>query len=433
MSGEQRENSIDRSNRRGRQTKRTPNDRERTAISKKRAANGEKEPASSREKNQNLCPAAKRCGGCTMIHLPYHIQLEKKQRRIEELLKGVCPEIHKIRGMKEPAHYRNKVHAVFSYQKGKICSGIYEEGTHHVVPVDSCLLESGTADAIIRDIRTLLVQFRMKAYDEDSGYGLFRHALIRVGFHSKEVMVVLVLSSPILPAKNHFVKALRTLHPEITTIVLNVNDKRTSMVLGERMVPLFGKGYIEDQLCGYTFRISPSSFYQVNPRQTELLYQKALELAELTGKERVLDAYCGTGTIGIIASKNAGEVIGIELNQDAVRDAVSNAKRNAVSNIRFYQADAAQFMVQMAECGDTADIVILDPPRSGSTEEFIKAVQKLSPARVVYISCNPETLARDLQIFRSHGYVPKEAFPYDMFPFTEHVETVVLMSKAEGK
>lgn len=386
------------------------------------------------QRQQGLsCPAAKRCGGCTMLDLPYHTQLEKKQRQVEALLKDVCPVIHKIKGMKEPAHYRNKVHAVFSHKKGKIISGIYEEGTHHVIPVESCLLEDETADAIIRDIRMLLPQFRIKAYDEDSGYGLFRHVLIRVGHHSKEVMVVLVLASPILPSKNHFVKALRALHPEITTIVLNVNAQRTSMVLGDRMIPLYGKGYIEDQLCGCTFRISPSSFYQVNPKQTELLYRKAMDLAALTGAERVLDAYCGTGTIGIIASGQAKEVIGIELNQDAVRDAVSNAKRNAASNIRFYQADAGKLMVQMAENGEHADVVILDPPRSGSTEAFIKAVQKLSPTRVVYISCNPETLARDLRVFRAHGYAAKEAFPYDMFPFTGHVETVVLMSRVEGR
>ena len=380
-------------------------------------------------RKKGLCPVQERCGGCTLLHLPYNEQLAKKQRQLEALLKGICPNVHKIKGMKDPAHYRNKVHAVFSRKKGEIVSGIYEERTHHVIPVDACLLENETADAIIRDIRMLLSKFRMKVYDEDSGYGLFRHVLIRVGYHSKEVMVVLVLASPILPSKNHFVKALRELHPEITTIVLNVNAQHTSMVLGERMITLYGKGCIEDQLCGCTFRISPSSFYQVNPVQTELLYQKAMELAELKGTKRVLDAYCGTGTIGIIAARRAKEVIGVELNQDAVRDAVSNAKRNGVSNIRFYQADAGRFMVQMAESKETVDVVILDPPRSGSTEAFIRAVKKLSPSRVVYISCNPETLARDLKVFRAHGYVAKEAFPYDMFPYTEHLETVCLLNK----
>ncbi|MCM1105016.1 MAG: 23S rRNA (uracil(1939)-C(5))-methyltransferase RlmD [Clostridium sp.] len=407
------------------------------------AQSGQSGDSLGKPRRESQCPVSKRCGGCTMIDMPYPAQLERKQRQIEELLKGICPKIHKIKGMKEPLHYRHKVHAVFSWQKGRVVSGIYEEGTHRVIPVDSCLLEQEMADAIIRDLCTLITQFRMKVYDEDSGYGLFRHALIRVGLHSGEVMVVLVLASPILPSKNHFVKALRELHPEITTIVLNVNAQRTSMVLGERMIPLYGKGYIEDQLCGCTFRISPSSFYQVNPRQTELLYQKAVELAGLHaemhagvhagphGKRRVLDAYCGTGTIGIIAAKQAGEVIGVELNRDAVKDAAANAKRNQVSNIRFYQADAGELMTQMAKSGEKADVVILDPPRSGSTEAFIKAVRKLSPPRVVYISCNPETLARDLQVFRGNGYRAKEAFPYDMFPFTGHVECVVLMTKVQ--
>ncbi|MCM1536984.1 MAG: 23S rRNA (uracil(1939)-C(5))-methyltransferase RlmD [bacterium] len=411
----------------------------------RKAQSGQSGDSPGKPRRESQCPVSKRCGGCTMIDMPYPAQLERKQRQIEELLKGICPKIHKIKGMKEPLHYRHKVHAVFSWQKGRVVSGIYEEGTHRVIPVDSCLLEQETADAIIRDLCTLITQFRMKVYDEDSGYGLFRHALIRVGLHSGEVMVVLVLASPILPSKNHFVKALRELHPEITTIVLNVNAQRTSMVLGERMIPLYGKGYIEDQLCGCTFRISPSSFYQVNPRQTELLYQKAVELAGLHaemhagvpagqhGKRRVLDAYCGTGTIGIIAAKQAGEVIGVELNRDAVKDAAANAKRNQVSNIRFYQADAGEFMTQMAKSGEKADVVILDPPRSGSTEAFIKAVRKLSPPRVVYISCNPETLARDLQVFRGNGYRAKEAFPYDMFPFTGHVECVVLLTKMSGK
>lgn len=376
-----------------------------------------------------VCPAAKRCGGCTMQGIPYKKQLRQKQQKVGELLADICPVIHPVTGMDQPEHYRNKTHAVFGYERGKIISGTYEEGTHCIIPVDECMIENETADAIIRDVRKLLPSFKIKVYDEDSGYGLLRHMLVRTGLYSGEVMVVLVTASPILPAKNQFVKALRALHPEITTIVLNVNEQRTSMVLGPRNIVLYGKGYIEDRLCGCSFRISPSSFYQVNPKQAQLLYEKAVELAALTGRERLIDAYCGTGTIGIVAAKKAGEVIGIELNQDAVRDAVANAKRNAVKNIRFYQADAGEFMVGMAQSGEPADVVILDPPRSGVPEAFIRAVSRLSPERVVYISCNPETLARDLRIFRECGYQAKEAWPYDMFPFTGHVETVCLLAK----
>ncbi len=378
---------------------------------------------------EGSCPVAKRCGGCTMQGILYPKQLEKKQHMVEELLKGICP-VKPIIGMENPLHYRNKVHAAFTKVRGgKIISGIYEEGTHHVIPVDSCMIENQKADAIIRDIRDLLPSFKIKTYDEDSRYGLFRHVLIRTGYHSGEVMVVLVLASPILPSKNNFVKALRALHPEITTIVLNVNDQKTSMVLGTRNIVLYGKGYIEDQLCGYTFRISPNSFYQVNPAQTEILYTKALEQAGLTGRERVIDAYCGTGTIGIIASSKAKEVLGIELNPEAIRDAISNAKYNKVSNIRFQQADAGAFMVRMAEQNERADVVIMDPPRSGSSEAFINSVAKLSPERVVYVSCNPETLARDLKLFKKKGYRAVEAVPVDMFPFTAHCETVCLLAK----
>ena len=242
-------------------------------------------------------------------------------------------------------------------------------------------------------------------------------------------MVVLVLASPILPSKNNFVKALRKKHPNITTVVLNVNDKKTSMVLGDRNITLYGKGFIEDKLCGCTFRISPGSFYQVNPVQTELLYEKAIHEAHFTGKERVIDAYCGTGTIGIIAAKNAGEVIGVELNRDAIRDAVTNAKRNDIRNIRFYNDDAGKFMVEMAQKGEKADVVIMDPPRTGSDEAFLSSVVKLSPERVVYVSCGPETLARDLKYLTKHGYAVKRATPYDCFPFTEHIETVVLLCR----
>ncbi len=243
--------------------------------------------------------------------------------------------------------------------------------------------------------------------------------------------MVLVTASPVFPSKNNFVKALREKHPEITTIVQNINGRGTSMVLGEKEHVLYGKGYIVDTLCGCSFRISSRSFYQVNPVQTEKLYTKALELAGLTGKETVVDAYCGIGTIGIIASKKAENVIGVELNQDAVRDAINNAKMNQISNIRFFCNDAGRFLVNMAEAGEKADVVIMDPPRSGSTEEFMDSIAKMGAKKVVYVSCNPETLARDLAYMKKLGYKAKEAVGFDMFPATEHVETVVLLSKGE--
>ena len=378
------------------------------------------------------CKVAKKCGGCQYQGVPYKEQLKKKQKMVNALL-SKYGKVEPIIGMENPYYYRNKVHAVFDRdRKGNIVSGTYEAKTHRVVPVENCLIEDKKSQEIIRTIRGLLKSFKIKTYDEDTGYGLFRHVLIRRGFKSGEIMVVLVLGSPILPSSNNFVKALRKEHPEITSIVLNINDKKTSMILGERNIVLYGKGYIQDELCGYTFRISPHSFYQVNPVQTERLYKKAIRLADLKGKEKVLDAYCGIGTIGMIASKQAKEVIGVELNRDAVRDAIGNAKGNGVKNIRFYQADAGEFMVAMAEQGEKMDVVFMDPPRAGSDEAFLQSVIKLAPKKVVYISCNPETLARDLGYLTKKKYKVTKICPVDMFPFTDHCEVITCLQRVES-
>ncbi len=383
--------------------------------------------AVSKQKKTSLCPVSQKCGGCKWIDKEYVVQLKEKEKWVKELLAPFC-KMDSIIGMENPTHYRNKVHAVFGEdRKHNIISGIYEEGTHRIVPVDSCLIENVKADAIIVSIRELLKSFKIRPYNEDTGYGLLRHVLIRTGHATGQIMVVLVLGSPIMPSKNNFVKALLKLHPEITTIVVNVNNRGTSMILGDKEQVIYGKGYIEDKLCGKTFRISPKSFYQVNPVQTQKLYNKALEFAELKGNETVLDAYCGTGTIGIIASDKAGKVIGVELNADAVKDARENAKRNNVTNIQFYQNDAGKFLVEMAEQNAKVDVVLMDPPRSGSDEAFLSSVVQMKPAKVVYISCNPETLARDLKYLTKQGYKVKKAVGCDMFPYTHHVESVILM------
>lgn len=383
-------------------------------------------------RSTSICPVLNLCGGCQLLDMEYAKQLDFKQKQVEELLKGLCP-VKPIIGMKDPFHYRNKIHAVFDRdKKGNIISGIYEENTHHVVPVEKCLIENQKADEIIGTIRGMLKSFKIRTYDEDTGFGLLRHVLIRKGFSTGEIMVVLVTASPVFPSKNNFVKALREKHPEITTIVQNINGRGTSMVLGDKEHVLYGKGYIVDELCGCRFRISSKSFYQVNSVQTEILYEKALSLSGLTGRELVVDAYCGIGTIGIIASKAAGKVIGVELNQGAVRDAVNNAKMNGIDNIRFYCNDAGRFLVNMAEQGENADVVIMDPPRSGSTEEFMDAVGKLGAGKVVYVSCNPETLARDVRYMKKLGYRAVEAWPVDMFPETDHVETVCLLTREKS-
>lgn len=384
-----------------------------------------------REKPQlpEKCKVWKKCGGCQYQGVSYTEQIKIKQKNMNKLLKKYG-NVKPIIGMNNPFYYRNKVHAVFHRdKKGNVICGTYEAGTHRVVPVEECMIEDKISQEIIRAIRDMLKSFRIKTYDEDTGYGLLRHVLVRRGFSTDEIMVVLVVASPIFPSKNNFVKALRKKFPQISTVVLNVNDKKTSMVLGERDIVLYGKGFIRDRLCGCTFRISPQSFYQVNPVQTELLYKTAIEYAGLGRKERVIDAYCGIGTIGLVAAGKAREVIGIELNKNAVRDAIVNARENKITNARFYQGDAGEFMEGMVSEGERADVVFMDPPRTGSTEKFLTSMVKLGPSRIVYISCGPDTLARDLEFLTKHGYVTRKIQPVDMFSFTEHCEVVCLLTK----
>lgn len=375
------------------------------------------------------CPVAKKCGGCQYQGVDYLEQLKKKQKMEEKLLKQFC-KVDPIIGMDNPYYYRNKVHSVFDRdRKGNIICGTYKAGTHHVVAVDDCLIEDQKSQEIIQTIKGMLKSFKIKTYDEDTGYGLLRHVLVRHGFKTGEIMVILVLGSPIFPSKNNFIKELRRLHPEITTVVLNVNDKKTSMVLGDKEKAIHGTGYIRDELCGCKFRISPKSFYQVNPVQTEILYNTAMEFAGLTGKETVIDAYCGIGTISLVAAKKAKKVIGVELNKDAVHDAKINAKENMMKNVFFKEDDAGRFMVDMAMKGETADVVFMDPPRAGSDEKFLSSLVKMKPKKVVYVSCNPVTLERDLKYLVKKGYDVKKIQPVDMFPFTEHVETVVQLCR----
>jgi 23S rRNA (uracil-5-)-methyltransferase RumA len=364
--------------------------------------------------------------------MEYLQQLRWKQGKVERLL-GHFHRVEPIIGMEHPRHYRNKVSAAFARDRKKqqIISGIYQSSTHRIVPVDSCMIEDETADKIIVTIRRLMKDFKIEPFDEFTGRGRLRHVLVKRGFSTGQVMVVLVLNSPILPAKNHFVHALLQEHPEIKTVILNINNRYTSMILGDTEKVLYGPGYIEDRLCGCTFRISAKSFYQINPVQTEILYSKAIEYAGLTGVETVIDAYCGIGTIGLAASGKAKSVIGVELNKDAVRDAVMNARCNEIKNAVFYAADAGEFMNGMAQEGESADVVFMDPPRAGSDEKFLASLVKLSPKTVVYISCNPETQQRDLVYLTAHGYRVKKIQPVDMFPHTNHVECICLLCRAD--
>ena len=380
------------------------------------------------EKKRSRCPVSKKCGGCTMIDVPYEQQTQEKQQLVEDLI-GTFGRVDPIIRMKNPDHYRNKVTSVFAPdRKGRPVCGIYKAGTHEVVPVKSCLLEDLRADRIIQTVFTLMESFKLRVYDEDRGTGLIRYVQVRTAHSTRQVMVTLVTGQTVFPPAKKFVNALLKRHPEITTVVQNINDKQTTMVLGDREKVLYGPGYIEDVLCKKRFRISSRSFYQVNSLQTEKLYNIALDYAGFSGKERILDAYCGIGTIGIIASDRCREVLSVELNPEAVADAKVNAKLNSVQNVEVYKNDAGRFMRDMAAKKEKLDVLFMDPPRSGASEEFLGAALELSPAKIVYVSCEPTTLARDLTVLTEGGYVMKKAVPVDMFPYTEGVETVVLLT-----
>ncbi len=386
-----------------------------------------------KQAENTICPVHKKCGGCQLQNMSYAEQLAFKQNKVNRFLKKFAKPLPVI-GMDNPYHYRNKVQAAFYTSRGgKIISGVYQSGSHNVVGIDSCQIEDVTADKIITAVRRLMPSFKMTTYNEDTHKGFLRHILVKRGFATNQVMLVMVTGTAMFPSKNNFVKAIRQKFPEITTVIQNINPYDTNLVLGKKQNVLYGKGYIEDVLCGCKFRISPKSFYQINPVQTEVLYGKAIEYADLKGSETVLDAYCGIGTIGIIAAKHgAGRVIGVELNGDAVRDAIDNAKANGLKNIRFFKGDAGAFMREAAEENERPDVVFMDPPRAGSSRVFLDSLIAMSPKTVVYVSCNPETLARDLKyLTENSAYRVRKIQPVDMFPHTNHIECVSLISQGD--
>lgn len=376
------------------------------------------------------CKYAKKCGACQLSNMTYEKQLSFKMAKEIKLL-GRFGKIDEIIGMDKPYFYRNKSQYAFGVYRGKTVAGVYQSSTHNIVDIESCLLTDKRADEIFTVVKKLLISFKLKPYDEKTGVGFLRHLLVKTGFKSGETMVVLVTATREFPKKRSFTNALVKNCPYITTVVQNVNSKYTSMVLGNSSDVLFGDGKITEELCGMKFRISPKAFYQINPVQTEILYSKALEFADFDGTEEIIDAYCGTGTIGLIASSKVKSVIGVEINKDAVKDAKENAALNGVKNITFVAADAGKFMTQTAKEGKNIDAVIMDPARAGADIPFLSSLIKLSPKKVVYVSCNPETLARDLHFLTKNGYKVRKIQPVDMFPHTEHIETVVLLTRTE--
>ncbi len=377
------------------------------------------------------CSIYKKCNGCQMRNLLYKEQIKHKQKMLNEKLSRFA-KVDELISMDNSNNYRNKVQMAFKKVSAKkIYSGIYQSKTNTITPVKECLLDDKRADEIIKTITKLIISFKLQPYDYIKQKGFLRHVLVRTGFKSSEIMVVLVTTSPIFAVKNKFVNALLERHPEITTIVVSVNDFSNKLSIGNKQEVLYGKGYITDTLCDLKFQISPKSFYQINPVMTEKMYNKAIEFAEIKKGDKVLDAYCGIGTISLVAAKTGADVVGVELNKDAYKDAIINANLNKIKNAYFYNEDATEFIKKLAMDKEEIDVVILDPPRAGSTRSFINSVSELSPEKVVYVSCNPVTLKRDLDYFKYKGFKIMKIQPFDMFPHTHHVETVVLMSRVD--
>ena len=427
------------------------------------------------------CAVDALCGGCSNISIPYNKQCADKNAAMQKLFAGVKGnfELLPIIGMKDPFHYRNKIVSPFAPGKKKkaspsqgkrhtldreVLTGMYAQGSHKLVPSNDCLIENEIGKRIVAAIVKIMSKYAIPPYNEDTGSGFLRHVVVRVGHASEEVLVTLVTNQDEFPHSKSFCKELIKAVPQITTVVQNVNTRQTNVILGEKEHTLYGPGFILDTLCGLSFRISSQSFYQVNVTQTEVLYNTAIALAGLSGTQTVIDAYCGTGTIGLVAaSRGAARVIGVESNQRAVQDARENARHNGIKNATFVAADATQFMRDSAREGagnfgnllgegegagaaSAADpaasaaasatahtpnsqelVLLMDPPRAGSTPEFLQAAAQLAPARIVYVSCNPETQVRDILLLQKYGYELQKVQPVDMFPHTAHVETVCLL------
>ncbi len=382
------------------------------------------------------CDIAKQCGGCEWLSVPYPIQLRRKQEEFEKQLGAQVAadggELLPIRGMEgDPLAYRHKAATPYAYVGGHIRCGFYAAGTHRIVPCKNCLVEDPQAREILNNVARVAEQLHIPAYNEDKGTGVLRHAVVRCGWATDDVLLTIVTNTQKLRGASDLVAALREKNPQLTSIVQNINDRRTNAILGKQSNVLYGPGVIHDRLLGCEFEIGPTTFYQTNPAQTEVLYRLAIEAAQLGGGGRVLDAYCGCGTIGICAAaaSNEVQVTGVEKVSSAIKSAKKNAAANNVADrCEFVAADATAWMRREGR-EQGFDVVLMDPPRAGSTPEFLDGVADLAPKRVVYVSCNIATQARDLEVLRGRGYKIESATPVDMFPHTKHIESVVTLAR----
>ncbi len=386
----------------------------------------------SPERLSPKCPYTHRCGGCVFWHMTYEEELRAKAQRVTDALQrigGTQVGDLSITGSDRVCAYRNKAQYPVAQQKGRPVAGFFRQRSHQVVPVDRCLIQTETADCAKAAVLQWMEQAQVSVYDENAHKGLVRHIYVRCAMATGQVLVCLVINGDEIPKKKLLLQLLQEQVEGLTSVCLSIHKKRGNAVLGDRFVTLFGPGYIEDILCGLRFRLSARSFYQVNREQAQRLYAAALRLADLSPTDTALDLYCGTGTISLVLAKEAGTVIGVEVIPQAIEDAKENALRNGVNNAEFLCADAAEAARRFAEEGIRPDVIVVDPPRKGLDETVIDAMVTMSPKRIVYVSCDPATLARDVRRLTEQGYALKHAEAFDLFPRCSHVETVVCLSK----
>jgi len=387
----------------------------------------------SPERNKPLCSVYESCGGCQLQHLTYEGQLEHKRNLVAENLKRIGKienvAIHPTLGMNHPWRYRNKAQIPFAESEGGLISGFYAKGTHNVIDMKECLIQQEAHDEMALTVRKLAKELHIPAYDEKLHNGVLRHVVTRTGTNTGELMLILVTKEEDFLNRKELVDRLVARIPNLTSLIQNVNSERTNVILGQKSITLWGSNVIYDTIGDIKFSISPRSFFQVNSEQTKVLYDKALEYANLSGKETVIDAYCGTGTISLFLAQKAKHVYGVEIVADAIKDAKKNAELNGINNVAFQTGAAEKVIPEWKKQGVNVDVVVVDPPRKGLEKELIDTIIELKPKRVVYVSCDPGTLARDLRLFEDGGYKVIEVQPVDMFPQTMHVETVCLLER----
>ncbi|MED4074097.1 23S rRNA (uracil(1939)-C(5))-methyltransferase RlmD [Priestia endophytica] len=389
----------------------------------------------SRFRTEPPCPVYKQCGGCQLQHLKYEAQLDYKTKQVKEVLarlgniKDVT--VHPTLGMEDPWNYRNKAQVPVGESEGGLVAGFYKQRSHDIIDIERCMIQQEQNDDVVQAVREICSKYGIRAYDETKHKGTLRHVMVRYGATTGEQMVVLVTRTKELSNKNKVIEELRARLPQLKSIVQNVNLKKTNVIMGDETTVLWGEEYIYDNIGDIKFAISARSFYQVNPTQTKVLYDKALEYADLQGEEEVIDAYCGIGTISLFLAQKAKKVYGVEIVPEAIEDAKRNAELNGITNAEFEAGKAEEVIPAWYKKGISADTLVVDPPRKGCDEALLNTIIDMKPNRVVYVSCNPGTLARDLQVLEEGGYKTVEVQPVDMFPHTTHVECCALLVRKD--